>query len=161
MSLSPLHPARPAYSTSIAASSTSAEQIPLKCLLGVFVMEPELESRYVHAMRKWYWGVGSVALCIATAGLLALVFRTSPHKGSLPLLFLAIIVLVTRFGSWPGILGTLGAAAVFALFLFEPVFSLRVSHSAQRGNLVWMALIGIVVSELLGVRPTRLIPPKG
>ena len=124
-------------------------------------MEPELESRYVHVMRKWYWGLGSVVMCIAAAGLLALVFRASPHKGSLPLLFLVIIAVVTRFGSWPGILGTLGAAAVFALFLFEPVFSLRVSDTAQRGNLVWMALIGIVVSELLGVRPTPHIPGKG
>jgi K+-sensing histidine kinase KdpD len=124
-------------------------------------MEPELESRYVHSMSKWYCRVGSVALCIAAAGLLALVFRASPYKGFLPLLFLAIIALVTRFGSWPGILGTLGAAAVFAVFLFEPVFSLRVSDTTQRGSLVWMALIGIVVSELLGVRPKRHISPKG
>ena len=125
-------------------------------------MAPELESRYFHRMGKWYWRLGSVALCLAAAGLLALGFRSSSYKSLLPFLFLSVITLVAaRFGSWPGIVGTLGASGIFALFLFEPVFSLRVSDTAQRSNLIWMALIGIVVSELLGVRPTRHIPRKG
>jgi K+-sensing histidine kinase KdpD len=105
-------------------------------------------------MSKWYWGLGSIALCLATAGVFALALRASPYKSFLPFVFLAIIVLVAkRFGSWPGILGTLAAAGVFAVFLFEPVFSLRVSDTAQRGNLIWMVIIGIVVSEILGVQP--------
>ena len=117
-------------------------------------MEPELELRYVDAMRKWYWGVGGMSLCFASAGVLVFAFRASPFKAFLPFLFLAIIGLVaTRFGSWPGILGTLGVAGVFAGFLFEPAFSLRVSDTAQKSNLVWMVIIGIVVSEILGVRP--------
>ncbi len=40
------------------------------------------------------------------------------------------------FGSASGILGTIGAAIVFAELLFEPAFSLRVSDSVQRNNLV-------------------------
>ena len=125
-------------------------------------MEPELESRYFHLMGKWYWRLGSVALCFAAAGLLALGFHASSHKILLPFLFLSIITLVAaRFGSWPGIVGTFGAAGIFAVFLFEPVFSLRVSDTAQRSNLIWMAVIGLVVSELLGVRPTRHVPRKG
>ncbi len=51
----------------------------------------------------------------------------------LPLLFLAIIVFVAvRFGSTAGILGTIGAAAVFAEFLFEPTSSWRVDDSVPK-----------------------------
>jgi K+-sensing histidine kinase KdpD len=127
-------------------------------------MEPELESRYVHAMRKWYWGLVGIALCFSSAGVFVLAFRASPFKSFLPFLFLAIIGLVARrFGSWPGILGTLGVAGVFAEFLFKPAFSLRVSDTAQRSNLVWMVIIGIVISEILGVRPksVSLSNPSG
>src|SRR6266496_440916 len=81
-----------------------------------FVLEPELESRYVDPMGK-YSRIGSIVLCLAAAGLSALAFRVSPYKSFLPLLFLAIIVFVAvRFGSTAGILGTIGAAAVFAEF---------------------------------------------
>jgi len=105
-------------------------------------------------MRKWYWGLGSIALCLVTAGVFALAFRASSYKSFLPFVFVGVIVLVAkRFGSWPGILGTLGAAGVFAVFLFEPAFSLRVSDTAQRTNLIWMVIIGIVASEILGLQP--------
>lgn len=120
----------------------------------LFTLEPELESRYISVMSDWGWQALGTALCVAAAGVLSLAFRGSPMKGLLPLLFVAIIFLVaTRFGSAPGILGTIGAAVVFAEFLFEPRFSLRVSDSIQRNNLVWMMIIGISGSELLGMGP--------
>jgi integral membrane sensor domain MASE1 len=105
-------------------------------------------------MGKWYSRVGSIVLCLAAAGLSALAFRVSPYKSFLPLLFLAIIVFVAaRFGSTAGILGTIGAAALFAEFLFEPTFSLRVDDSVQKNNLIWMVIVGIAASEIGGVRP--------
>jgi integral membrane sensor domain MASE1 len=105
-------------------------------------------------MGKWYSRVGSIVLCLAAAGLSALAFRVSPYKSFLPFVFLAIIVFVAaRFGSTAGILGTIGAAIIFAEFLFAPTFSLRVTESVQRDNLVWMVIIGIAVSEILGVQP--------
>jgi integral membrane sensor domain MASE1 len=122
--------------------------------LRAFVLEPELESRYVDPMGKWYVRVGSIVLCLAAAGLSAVAFRVSPYKSFLPLLFLAIIVFVAaRFGSTAGILVTIGAAALFAEFLFEPTSSWRVDDSVQRGNLIWMVIIGIAASEIGGARP--------
>jgi len=101
-----------------------------------------------------YSRVGSIILCLAAAGLSALAFQVSPHKSFLPLLFLPIIVFVgVRFGSTAGILGTIGAAALFAEFLFEPTSSWRVDDSVQRSNLIWMVIIGIAASEIGGVRP--------
>jgi hypothetical protein len=38
---------------------------------------------------------------------------------------------------------------------FAPVFSLRVSDSVQRNSLVWMVIIGIIISEFLGVQPNN------
>jgi integral membrane sensor domain MASE1 len=113
-------------------------------------------------MRKWDWRALGAGLCLAAAGFLTLVFRGSPLKGFLPFLFLGIIVFVAvRFGSASGILGTIGAAIVFAEFLFEPAFGLRVSDSVQRDNLVWMVIIGIAASEILGVQPRSPKPIKG
>jgi two-component system, OmpR family, sensor histidine kinase KdpD len=105
-------------------------------------------------MSNWYSRIGGVGLCLVAAGLSTWVFHGMLFKSFLPFLFLPIVVFVaTRFGSWPGILGTLGGAAIFATFLFEPAFSLRVSDSVQKDNLVWMVIIGIVASEILGVLP--------
>jgi len=111
--------------------------------------------------------MGGIGLCLVAAGFLALVFRESsfgrsPFTSFLPFLFLAIIVFIAaRFGSVPGILGTIGAAIVFAEFLFEPAFSLRVHDSAQRNSLIWMVIVGIAVSEILGVAPKTSNPSNG
>jgi hypothetical protein len=40
-----------------------------------------------------------------------------------------------KFESAPGILGTIGAAIVFAEFLFDPAFGLRVSDSKRQFGL--------------------------
>jgi K+-sensing histidine kinase KdpD len=66
-------------------------------------------------------------------------------------LFLGIIVLVAiRFGVLAGIFGTITAALIFAVFLFEPRLSLAVQDSVAKSNLIWMLVAGIAISELVG-----------
>jgi K+-sensing histidine kinase KdpD len=78
----------------------------------------------------------------------------------IPFLFLPAIALVSKkLGIWFGILSTVAVAIIAAEFLFDPIFSLRISNQAQRNNLAWMFILGIVLSELLGGRPRR--PTQG
>jgi K+-sensing histidine kinase KdpD len=49
-----------------------------------------------------------------------------------------------------GVLGTIAIALIFATFLFEPRFNLTVADMAARSHLIWMVLIGMIVSGLLG-----------
>lgn len=75
-----------------------------------------------------------------------------------------VVVVAMRFGSAAGILGTLGAAVIFAGFLFHPLMSMKVSEAAERSNLIWMIIGGISASELVGIhpkKPTRGDDPKG
>ena len=83
-------------------------------------------------------------------GLTPIVSET-PFSTFLPLAFLVIIVVVaSRFGNFAGMIGTITAALVFCIFLFEPRFSLLISDPAARNHLIWMVIIGVVISDLLG-----------
>lgn len=101
-----------------------------------------------------------VALCSVLAAGLTLIFYGSSFRAILPFLFLApILSVVLRFGSKAGVLGTIAAALIFASFLFEPRLNLAVHDLAARSNLIWMVLIGLLISELLGrgeTKPRRL-----
>lgn len=100
------------------------------------------------------WRIWVTVACIAVATLLVFVFHSRRFKAFIPFLFIPVIaVIASRFGTWVGILGTIGATAIFAAFLFEPGFSVRVSNTLQRDNLVWMVIVGIGLSEILGVQP--------
>ncbi len=70
-----------------------------------------------------------------------------------------VIVVAMRFGSAAGILGTLGAAVIFAEFLFHPLMSMKVGETAERSNLIWMIIGGISASELVGIHPKK--PRRG
>jgi hypothetical protein len=98
-----------------------------------------------------HWGacsMGTICCTIAAACLIP-VFYASTVKAFLPIPFLLIIVLVAfRFGRAAGVLGTIAAALLFALFLYEPP-GLGVSDPAARTHLMWMLIIGIVISDLL------------
>jgi K+-sensing histidine kinase KdpD len=107
------------------------------------------------------WRIWATVACIAIAGLLAFVFHSSPLKEFIPFLFIPVIAFTSRFGTWVGILGTIGSMAIFATFLFEPGFSLRVSNSVQRDNLVWMVIGGVALSEILGVQPPTRSKSEG
>jgi K+-sensing histidine kinase KdpD len=96
------------------------------------------------------------ALCSVLAAGLTLTFYGSSFKTVLPVLFLApILSVVLRFGSTAGVLGTIAAALIFASFLFEPRLSLAVHDLAARSNLIWMVLLGLIISELLGRGNTK------
>jgi K+-sensing histidine kinase KdpD len=97
------------------------------------------------------WGscsLGTICCTVVAAGLIPL-FNASSIKSILPIPFLVIIVLVAfRFGRAAGVLGTLTAAFLFAYYLFEPA-GLAVSDPVARDHLIWMLVIGIVISDLM------------
>lgn len=91
-------------------------------------------------------------VCSAAASLLIPIVRSTPVEGLVPFLFLAVIISIAiYFGSIAGMIGTLAAGLVFAVFLFRPIPSLVVDDLSARSNLIWMVFIGVILSELLGV----------
>ena len=88
-----------------------------------------------------------ILLCVALAAAVSLMAHTKPGKSSMPIWFLAVImVVVFRFGSLAGIWGTILSAIVFAAYLFEPIGRLAVHNAEQKDNLMWMVLIGLAIS---------------
>lgn len=72
-----------------------------------------------------------------------------------PLAFsLVLLVIALWFGTRAGVLATLLAAVIFAVFLLNPLGSLRVAESTGRANLGWMLLAGLAFSLLLAP-PTK------
>jgi Domain of unknown function (DUF4118) len=122
--------------------------------------ESLLKSSTHNALRSWgICSLGTICSTVAAAGLIP-VFYSSSIKSFLPLAFLVIVVLVAlRFGRAAGVLGTLAAAFLFADFLFEPP-GLGVSDPGARNHLLWMLILGVVVSDLLARYKTRRIRHK-
>jgi K+-sensing histidine kinase KdpD len=86
-------------------------------------------------------------LCGALAVVVTILGQSKPGKAALPIWFLAAIMLtIFRFGSLAGILGTIGSAITFALYLFEPIGRLAVHDQGQKDHLMWMLLIGLALS---------------
>lgn len=111
-----------------------------------------------------YQGLGWVRLsvgaisCTAVAACVTPFFLRSELRSLVPLLFLLVILYVAlRFGHIAGILGTICAALVFEIFLFEPRLSLAISNPASRKHLISMVVLGICASELLGRRKTPAV----
>ena len=92
-----------------------------------------------------------VSICVVVAALTVPVFADVSFRRLVPFLFLVVITTVAiRFGNLAGILGTLSAGLVFAIFLFRPLLSFAVEDPAARSHLIWMLLSGIIISDLLG-----------
>jgi K+-sensing histidine kinase KdpD len=92
--------------------------------------------------------LGTICCTVAAAFLIPL-FNASTAKSIIPIPFLLIIVLVAfRFGRSAGVLGTMAAAFLFAWFLYEPA-GLAVSDPVAKSHLIWMLILGIVISDLL------------
>jgi len=90
-----------------------------------------------------------VLIAGAAAYGLARLFAGYDVKVFLPLWFVAVLlVLALRYGITVGVIGSLLSAAIFAITLFSPIGSLRISDQSARQNLAWMVLAGVVLSYL-------------
>lgn len=84
------------------------------------------------------------------AAVLTFLFHRSTLRGFLPIAFILVLVLLSRrFGFGVSLAGSLSAAIIFALFLFQPLGSALVENDAARMNIAWMILGAVAVSYLL------------
>ncbi len=89
------------------------------------------------------------ALCAILATLASLLFARSTWRGLLPLAFVAVVLLLAkRFGVTVSLTGSIVAAIVFALMLFDPVRSVRISDDTARMSLGWMIVGSVALSYL-------------
>jgi hypothetical protein len=49
-----------------------------------------------------------------------------------------------------GVIGSVVAAVIFAIFLYQPIGSVATANRTARSNLAWLVLGGLVCSYLLG-----------
>ena len=90
--------------------------------------------------------VGTV-VCGTLAIAVSLLAQSKPGKSALPIWFLAaVMVIVLRFGSMAGVLGTIVSGIIFAVCLFDPLGRLAVHDAIQKNNLMWMVLLGLALS---------------
>jgi K+-sensing histidine kinase KdpD len=90
--------------------------------------------------------LGSI-LCGSLALIVSLMGHDKPGKSILPIWFLAVVmVIVFRFGSMAGVLGTILSGIIFAIYLFEPFHRLAVHDAIAKNNLMWMLLAGLALS---------------
>lgn len=93
--------------------------------------------------------IGAVLTAFLAAMMVSL-FPNSAFKANLPLLFIAVMVVISlRYGAAAAVFGAIAAAAIFAYFLFTPVGSFHVMNEAARTNIGWMLLVGIPVSYFM------------
>jgi integral membrane sensor domain MASE1 len=123
---------------------------------------PRVESascgKYDWHVIGWLRSSLGAASCTAVAGCLIPVFSGSAHRSIVPFLFLLVILYVAlRFGHIAGMIGTIGAALVFEIFLFEPTLSLAISSPAARNHLISMVILGVCASEFLGRRKAPVV----
>jgi hypothetical protein len=112
---------------------------------------------HIHLM-GWLRSSLGAASCTALAGCLIPVFAGNTYRAIVPLLFLLVILYVAlRFGHIAGIIGTVCAALVFEIFLFEPRLSLAIHNASARNHLISMVILGICASELLGRRKAPVV----
>jgi Domain of unknown function (DUF4118) len=121
-------------------------------------IESAASWRYHLHVMGWLRSSLGVASCTAVAGCLIPVFAGNTHRAMVPLLFLLVILYVAlRFGHVAGIIGTICAALVFEIFLFEPRLSLAIESQTARDHLISMVILGICASEVLGRRKVPLV----
>ena len=119
---------------------------------------PYLKTDSAAPRSDWLTGgwfrssIGAVISNLAAASFVA-VFWASPHRSLVPLIFLVVLSYVAlRFGHIAGLIGTIGAALLFASVLFEPRPSLAMSNPIERDFLFSMVILGLCASEILGRR---------
>lgn len=112
---------------------------------------------HLHLMGWLRSSLGAVS-CTALAGCLIPVFAGNTYRAIVPLFFLLVILYVAlRFGHIAGVIGTVCAALVFEIFLFEPTLSLAINNPSARHHLISMVILGICASEILGRRKAPVV----
>lgn len=112
---------------------------------------------HLHVM-GWLRSSLGAASCTAVAGCLIPIFSGNTYSAIVPLLFLIVILyMALRFGHVAGIIGTVCAALVFEIFLFEPKLSFAIENTTARNHLISMVILGICASELLGRRKAPVV----
>jgi hypothetical protein len=97
----------------------------------------------IKGMSRVQSAVIGAGCCAIAAGGFTPIFTQIHFSSFAPILFLGVIfVVAARFGNFAGL--------IFAIFLFEPRFSVMVRDAPSRNHLIWMVVIGVVVSDLLG-----------
>jgi K+-sensing histidine kinase KdpD len=92
-----------------------------------------------------------IVICAWSAALMCFFFQAHNSKYLLPLAFIFVVLVVAmRCGVSAGIIGSVVAAIIFAMFLYQPLGSVMISNPAARGNIGWMLMGGLVLSYLLG-----------
>lgn len=120
--------------------------------------ESEVSWRYHLHVMGWLRSSLGAASCTALAGCLIPLFAGNDYRAIVPLFFLLVILYVAlRFGHVAGIIGTICAALVFEIFLFEPTLSLAIENPSARNHLISMVILGICASEILGRRKIPVV----
>jgi K+-sensing histidine kinase KdpD len=103
---------------------------------------------WVVIPRKAEFLVGGLVCALAALAASALAAGHS-WQVWMPLLFSAVLFFTAViFGARAGLLGSLLAALIFAMFLFSPTGKISVANDTARTNLGWMLLTGIAFSFL-------------
>jgi K+-sensing histidine kinase KdpD len=110
-------------------------------------------------MKRALFEIGRALLgvvgCTVAAVMVSLGSVNKPWRGFVPIAFVLVIVLLAkRCGSVVGVAGSITAALIFSYLLYAPLGSFRVEDLAERRNIAWMMLGGIVI-------PFLLLPPGG
>lgn len=116
----------------------------------------------IHALWAWVknspWAeflIGGLvcALAAVVSGALA---AGHTWEAWIPLCFSTVLLLTAViFGMYAGLLGSVLAALVFAVFLFSPTGRMNVADQTARTNLGWMTVTGIAFSFLFGPSRSR------
>lgn len=89
-------------------------------------------------------------LCAALAWAVSVYAAPRPWRGTVPLGFAVVIILLAaRYGRPVALFGSVAAALIFASVLYQPLASLRVENREERSSIAWMLLSSIAVSYLL------------
>src|SRR5579871_2056878 len=95
-----------------------------------------------HRPRKLWPYLSTIVLCGGTAFPILRLFLHSRLDVVAPLFFLTIPLLAAAlWGQGPGLAGSITGCLIFALFLYEPIGSLRIANSTARASLALMVLL--------------------
>jgi K+-sensing histidine kinase KdpD len=106
-------------------------------------MKLATEQRRLYSVR-WLFGA---SISVTIAALMTLLLRGTQRSVLAPIVFLLVIILCAKyFGVIAGMLGSIFAAVLFALYLFEPFGSFQVHDRQALSNLGLLLFAGIALS---------------